>query len=278
MDTEEYRARGWNLSKSKLNGAPRLKKFLRPLYDFVLGLPPVSHDEMTKELVRECVGRPDPTILEIGCNDGEHTLWFLEIFENPTVHCFEPDPRAAARFKNRIGQRSNVSLYEIALSDRNGEVAFYQSGGLPSEQLTNALPEGWDLSGSIRKPKHHLTMHPWATFERSITVRTATLDDWCAGRGIEKIDFIWMDVQGAEIDVIRGGKSTLAKTRFVYSEYSNFELYQGQATLRQLLQQLKGFQPLVRYPNDVLLANKQLELAFSSNPLHQMLVDSHRKV
>lgn len=240
---------------------PRIKRHLRSIYDFFQGLPPVSYSGISKKLIQECVGKPDPTILEIGCNDGSHTLWFLQIFKNPKVYCFEPDPRAATRFKQKVGQHPNLQLFEIALSDRNGEIEFYQSGGHKNEQEAEMMPDGWDLSGSIRKPKDHLVSHPWIKFDRAITVKTVTLDDWCEEHEIESIDFIWMDVQGAELDIFRGGKKALKKTRFLYTEYSYREIYEGQATIGKLLKYLNNFQILVRYPGDVLLTNKQLEFA-----------------
>jgi 2-O-methyltransferase len=137
--------------KKLLSRFPRLKSLLKFLYYRLQGTPPVSDSKISKELIREFVGREDPTILEIGCNDGTHTLWLLEIFENPKIYCFEPDPRAITRFKTKIGQRSNVNLFEIALSDHNGEITFYQSGGKLNEEQAKAMPKGWDLSGSIRQ-------------------------------------------------------------------------------------------------------------------------------
>lgn len=68
-----------------------------------------------------------------------------------------------------------------------------------------------------------------------------------------------MDVQGAELDVFRGGKNALSKTRFIYTEYSNIEIYEGQATLPELLKHLKTFKITMRYKNDVLLKNTQFE-------------------
>jgi len=237
---------------------PRTKRLLKSLYSVLNGLPQVSHSKITKELIRECVVKPDPTILEIGCNDGSHTFWFLEIFENPKVYCFEPDPRAIARFKEKVGQRPHVMLFEIAISDDNGETTFYQSDGQRDEKQFKTRPQGWDLSGSIRQPMDHLKVHSWVTFDNTITVKTAALDTWCKEHGIEVIDFIWMDVQGAEIDVFKGAMNALTRTRFIYTEYSNREMYKGQHTLKQLLNHLKNFKVLIRYPSDVLLRNKQL--------------------
>ena len=136
--------------KRILDRFPRLKVILKSVFYRLQGLPPISHSKISKDLIRECVDKESPTILEIGCNDGGHSLWFLEMFESPEIYCFEPDPRAIERFKRKVGQRSKINLFEIALCDHNGEVDFYQSGGHRNKKETKARPEEWDLSGSIR--------------------------------------------------------------------------------------------------------------------------------
>jgi FkbM family methyltransferase len=240
---------------------PRAKMLAKSIIARAQGLPPITFADITKERIREYVGKDNPVILEIGCNDGTHTLWFLEAFRAPHVYCFEPDPRAITRFKAKVGQRKEVQLFEIALSDRDGEITFYQSSGKPEEEFAGTSAndiDSWDQSGSIRPPKEHLEAFPWVTFDQNITVPTTTLDAWCEAHGIEAIDFIWMDVQGAEIDVFRGGAKALANTRFLYTEYSTRQLYNGQFTLKQLLGYLQNFELLVRYQSDILLKNKHI--------------------
>jgi len=232
----------------------RLKYLPSRLYYRLRGEPPLTESAITKEFIHRLVSRPDPTILEIGCNDGSNTRWFLEVFDSPRIFCFEPDPRAASRFRRQIGERPEISFYEYAIGNKNGEETFFMSGGEETEEM----PEGWDRSGSIRKPKNVTRAHPWCKFEKNIIIPTKTLDTWCAEQGIDQIDFIWMDVQGAEIDVIRGGRNALRKTRFLYTEYNNKELYEGQLSLKQLLKELPWFDVVVRYEDDILLKNKTL--------------------
>jgi FkbM family methyltransferase len=206
---------------------------------------------LTHDAIASLVNKPNPTILEIGCNDGSDTLAFLRVMPQAKIYCFEPDPRAIARFKNNLGlDLDKVRLVEIALSDRTGKVDFHSSTG-------GYLPEGWDFSGSIRRPKNHLERYPWVKFEKTITVSTCRLDDWCAENDIKQVDFIWMDVQGAEADVIAGASNILRETRFLYTEYSNNELYEGQLPLKDLLSLLPSFEVVARYPGDVLLRNKE---------------------
>jgi 2-O-methyltransferase len=233
-----------------------VKRSLRQVYNrsrgFVTGS--LSHAEILGLL-----GKSDPIILEIGCNDGSDTLAFLSLVPKAKIYCFEPDPRAIARFKKNLGGNfDRVTLTEVAISNQNGEIDFHASSG-------GNNPEGWDLSGSIRPPKNHLREHPWVKFDKIITVKTCRLDDWCAEAGINDVDFIWMDVQGAEGDVIKGATRTLERTRFLYTEYSDHELYVGQPSLEMLLAALPSFKMIARYKSDacddVLLKN----IAFLSN-------------
>ncbi|MCS6781945.1 MAG: FkbM family methyltransferase [Gloeomargarita sp. SKYBB_i_bin120] len=207
-----------------------------------------------QELV-QLLGKDNPVILEIGCNNGEHTVQFLECFPRAKIYCFEPDPRAIADFQQRLGNDPRVQLYPIAISNQDGEIPFFMSDTHPDA----AIARSWYDSGSIRRPKRHLERFPWIVFEKTITVPTQRLDTWCQAHSITQIDFIWADVQGAEVDLIQGGKQTLEKTRYFYTEYSNVELYEGQINLAHILRLLPNFRLVYRFAGDVLLQNQRLQ-------------------
>jgi 2-O-methyltransferase len=226
----------------------------------LLGIdPPVTRGALDIKTLPRLLGTTDPVILEVGCNDGTETLRFLETFgPDARIYAFEPEPRAIKRFQQNVTD-PRARLFECALSDVDGTTDFYASNGVPdSNKLKDYRPEGWDLSGSIMKPKEHLDRHPWCKFEETITIRTKTLDSWCVDQQVDAIDFIWVDVQGAEERFIRGAQQSLRSTRYLYTEYSNRELYEGQVNLRRLLELLPEFEVVTRYPGDVLLKNREL--------------------
>ena len=64
--------------------------------------------------------------------------------------------------------------------------------------------------------------------------------------------------QGTEGDVVAGAPKILQETRFLFTDYSNTETYEGQLSLRRLLAQLPSFLVLARYRDDVLLRNSRL--------------------
>ena len=186
--------------------------------------PKIAPGEFELAGLPELIGKDNPVILDVGSNDGSATLEFLRLFREPKIYSFEPDPRALERFKSKVTDE-RVKLLEVAISDTDGTAKFYMSNGLPSPDWAELLPKGWDASGSIRMPKRHLDAAPWCRFDESITVATKRLDTWFREEGIGMIDFIWADLQGAEIDLIRGGRCALEHTRYFYTEYSDQELY-----------------------------------------------------
>ena len=201
----------------------------------------------------DMLGTGSPTILDIGCNDGSSSLEFVEVFPGGTFHAFEPDARAYRLAREHLAG-SPVHLHNIALAGQDGPVTFYPSGGtLPG--MEEEFPDGWHFSGSLRPPKTHTDVFPWVTFEGTLEVPGRTLDSWAAENGVTRVDFIWMDVQGAEDLIIRGGSQTLAHTRYLYTEYSYAEFYEGQLGLAELLELLPGWEVERLYYLDVLLRN-----------------------
>lgn len=227
-----------------------------------IALPPVSPGALEIDTLRKLVGTVSPVVLDIGAHDGGTTAMFLDIFPGAKVFAFEPDPRAAAKFKARINNHPRAKLFEHAIGAIDGEAEFHVSSGLPPDMTPdNAakyFPQGWDMSGSLHAPKTHTAVWPWCKFERSVTVPVRRLDSWAKEQGVGAIDFIWADVQGAEGDLIAGAKSTLAKSRFFYTEYSNEEWYAGQPKLAEIVHMLAGFTILRRYEMDVLFKNDVL--------------------
>ena len=237
-------------------GMVYLMKGISELLRVIRRQPKITPGEFDVNSLPELLGKDDPVILDIGCNDGSHTLKFLNLFDKATVYSFEPDPRAQERFKNKVtGERAR--LFEVALAAVDGSADFYVSDGYPSSEWEEVMPKGWDMSGSIRKPAEHRQAYPWCTFDKKIEVRTQKLDTWCRTENVDFIDFIWADVQGAEVDLIDGGQTALRQTRYLYTEYSNRELYEGQARLGTILERLPDFEIARRYENDVLLRNRR---------------------
>jgi FkbM family methyltransferase len=205
-------------------------------------------------------------IFEIGAHFGEDTR---KIYESTgaEIHSFEPDPRNVQFILN-----SNLSeickFNPYAVSSELGESEFFLSSGKPNSYIEDdeIRNSDWSLSSSLKKPKDHLEIHPWCKFGDSVKVKTITLDSYVSENEIKKIDFIWMDVQGAEDLVFKGMTNSKNITKYIFTEYceDGVELYDSAPTRNQILSSLgEGWEILYDFGNtgsgiDVLLKNTKL--------------------
>jgi len=193
----------------------------------------------------------NPVILEIGVHVGQDTKKMLALFPDSVYYGFECDPRNIATIKSS-GLDSKMHLVEMAISNFDGEGDFYQSNGTPKDHSRNNT-----ASSSLHEPTGHLQHWPWVHFEAPISVPVCTLDSFCKKYGVYEIDFIWADIQGAEHNMILGGQNAFKRVKYLYTEYSNKEMYAGQKGLKTLLDALPGNWDIVKdFRSDILLENK----------------------
>ncbi|HKO99536.1 MAG TPA: FkbM family methyltransferase [Pyrinomonadaceae bacterium] len=196
-----------------------------------------------RDWVRNQFSNAAPKVfLELGAQQGTDTAWMADI-PGVTLHAFEPDPR------NQPAASDNVLLHRFAIADRDGAGSLILS--------TTGWGQEWTHSSSIKQPKNHLLRYP-VEFGNAVTVDLVTLDSFTERMGMDQIDFIWADIQGAEGEMIRGGSRTLARTRFLYTEYSDDELYEGQIGLSEILEMLPDYRVVELWPDDVLLENTRV--------------------
>jgi FkbM family methyltransferase len=206
---------------------------------------------MNKQDIYNLINKKNPTIFEIGCADGKDSIEFIETFKDLNLFCFEPEPKNIALVKKNI-KYSKHHLFEGVISNIDGEILFNRS------RTDN--PSDLSYSGSVKKPKEHLNEWPFIKFDQQIKVKSITLDTFCEQNKIDFIDFIWADVQGAEEDLIKGGARILKnKVKFLYTEYSNKEYYEGQMNLQNLKSMLGPDWDLIQdYNTDALFKNKNI--------------------
>ena len=116
-------------------------------------------------------------------------------------------------------------FYPYAMSGTDGITKFHRS-----RNITPNPEEGFLVgiySGSIHQPVTMINSSkygarwPGTVFEEQITVECKTVDTFCEENDISHIDFVWMDTQGAEREVLSGAGNTLPNIDYVYTEYYN---------------------------------------------------------
>jgi len=175
-------------------------------------------------------------ICDIGACEGEDSVRYARRFPRARIYTFEPLPVNQQLIRTNFTRYAvaNADLVPLALSDRAGEATFHVSSGRPPELFAG---ENWNYgnkSSSLLAPTQSGPMHGWIEFKETITVRTETLDNFCAQRHLDRIDFIQMDVQGAEQLVLAGATRMLPHITAIWMEVSHRENYRGQALDRDI--------------------------------------------
>jgi FkbM family methyltransferase len=159
---------------------------------------------------------PDaPIILEAGAHIGIDTIEMATLWPNSTLYAFEPVPNVYKQLKNNTKNYKNILTYPVALSDKTGERILYISSGES------------DGSSSLLSPNEHLIEHPNVIFSEQIKTSVITINDWVIHNGIKRIDFLWLDMQGHELSVLKNATKILNTVSAIYTEVSLKEMYHG---------------------------------------------------
>jgi FkbM family methyltransferase len=166
------------------------------------------------------------TFFDVGANGGIFTINAARrVGESGQVHCFEPGMAELEllRLNVALNRLSNVRIYAGAVSQETGSAEF-------------ATAEDGAMS-SLAK-----TDHPGQVITRWRTVSTITLDDYARQQGVARVDFIKIDVEGAEKLVFAGASSLLKSSAPLTVLFEAFDLnakgfgYSVESFLQDLLQ------------------------------------------
>lgn len=184
-----------------------------------------------KELLEIFKGEKELIVFDIGACEAEDSIRYIKLFPGSHVHAFEPvqsNYKIASNNIKKYKLQNSITLNQCALSDKNGTADFFLSSGTP----TDITPEpNWDYgnkSSSLLQPEKTLEVVPWLKFNKKTTIKTMTLDSYCKKHKIPKIHVVHMDVQGAELMVLKGAGDMLSRIEAIWMEVEAVELYKGQ--------------------------------------------------
>ncbi|WP_415581403.1 FkbM family methyltransferase [Flavobacterium longum] len=154
--------------------------------------------------------KPGDVIMDAGANNGYITLYFSKL-TGPVgkVYAFEPDAINIKHIKENIALdrtlHNNIVIQDLLLWNENTMVDFYEAGTVGSSAVWK--PEG----------------------EKLVKKEAVTIDDWVKRNNITRLDFIKMDIEGAEIEAMDGCVETMKslKPNFAIASY---HIVNGQPT------------------------------------------------
>lgn len=150
-------------------------------------------------------------VFDVGANVGDWTRLACEFFPDATIHSFEIVPETHTRLAANLAGRSHVHVHDVGLSDHHGDASI------------NYIPEGHGVATLVDGATEAVFGVP--TERRH--VRLAVGDAVCLEHGITNVDFLKLDVEGAEYDALKGfGKMlTSGAIKVVQFEYGYVNIF-----------------------------------------------------
>ena len=154
-------------------------------------------------------------VFDVGANIGDWSLAALKYLPNATVHAFEIAPATSAKLianTKEIGNRLIVNA--CGLGDRTGEIALYYT---PESDTASSTVS---LAMDIARPNHGVTR------VEELKVPISTGDAYMTEHSLTHIDFLKIDVEGAELSVLNGFANAFARKAIdvVQFEYGQVNL------------------------------------------------------
>lgn len=160
-----------------------------------------TYDKETQDIIRKFVKEKDYCV-DVGANIGAISLSMAKkVGPKGKVFSFEPGDLQIRRFKNNLNLNSDlykniIILNNIGLADKETKLSLYQD-------KTNKGNAGF-INSDI---------------ENSTKIKCSTLDIYLEKNRIKKLDFIKIDVEGIELEVMKGSLKTIRKYRpLIYYE------------------------------------------------------------
>lgn len=147
------------------------------------------------EFLRQIL-KPNSIFVDVGGGIGTYSIFVAKLI-NGSIHTFEPLQENLQIIKKNLKANcveSKVQLNPVALSSKEGYCSFQKEATLFLSRIkTSASGLNPDSNDNL--------------------VKTTTLDSYCSQKGIDFIDVIKIDVEGHEIEVIKGANKILSKNK-----------------------------------------------------------------
>lgn len=151
-------------------------------------------------------------VFDVGANVGDYSILFSKLVgESGQVYAFEPASSTVSILQQRLDKFDcrNVVAIRKAVFSEDGIVTL------------NEFPDDYSAWNSLGIPKMHNPADPsvLVPIVKTEAIDAIRLDTFCSEVGIEKIDYLKVDVEGAERDVLEGAGRLLGKQAISFIQF-----------------------------------------------------------
>jgi FkbM family methyltransferase len=165
-------------------------------------------------------------IFDVGANAGDWTAEVLNQGHDVEIHLFEPIPHVYKKLIQNIDKK--VISNNLAVGQKEEVKTFYYYEANP---LLSTFYRRFDVE-----------KEGWLNPPKEIPVLTTTIDSYCQRHSIKRINFLKIDVEGGELDVLYGAKHFLETGRVDYLQFEYGGTYlDSKITLKEAFEYLQKF-------------------------------------
>jgi len=147
-------------------------------------------------VLREKISTDAPVIFDVGAHVGKYSAQLIRSFPKADVYAFEPNPATFAQLSERFAN-GEIHCINLGVSSEAGRMEMYVYPDNPTTSHATAYREViTDLN---------------AAQAQRVDVSVTTLDDFCRDQAITRVDFLKIDTEGHELEVLRGATGLLAR-------------------------------------------------------------------
>lgn len=177
------------------------------------------------------LGETPEVILDVGAWDFGDSVRFKVKYPSARVFAFEL-LKSNYEKHSEFAKSCGVQCFNEAVADKVGEIEFYEGTHV----------HGDNAQSSILEPAHGYTSMYGNIVQHKkseTTIKSTTIDFFCKSYGIDKIDVLHLDVEGAEYQVLSGIGEV--KPRLIFAEFLIDGGWTGQKSFKETLDMLDGF-------------------------------------
>jgi len=205
----------WVMSHAVIPVLERRERF-RTIPDdpfwFRLELLTNKHEQETMRHVQTLLG-PGMMVLDVGAHIGFYARQCAELVgHSGRVIAFEPHPRTYAVLQANVSRFSQVTALQMAIAEEHGTAELHDYLMMSASGSLNYDPQLADLQRSQAGATDVAPRLNEGFAAQTFSVATAPIDDIVAEHGIEQVDLVKMDIEGAEIGALRSMKQTIARS------------------------------------------------------------------
>lgn len=160
------------------------------------------------------------TIIDVGSNKGQFILLIEGLYKNKNIYSFEPIDEIFKKQKDFFQYKQNIYFFNFGIGSAKSTKDFY----ITNRKDSSSFLQVKDLKSDDYKVKEN----------RSTIIKT--LDDVFTNINLIKHILLKIDVQGYELEVLKGSKNLLKKIKYIIVETSQNKLYSNQPVKEDVIE------------------------------------------